>query len=79
VLGRAFYAASLLWKGAGVPLFTSAPFSEAIFSVPYLDFLAFFLSFLAFWVLGFISMHPQPHDFFLSAILITSFPLVVIL
>jgi len=43
-----------------------------------LDFLAAFF-FVAFLLLGFISMHPQPHDFFLSAILITSFPLVVIL
>ena len=39
----------------------------------YLGFLAtFFL--VAFLLLGFISMQPQPHEFFLAAIFITSFP-----
>jgi hypothetical protein len=42
--------------------------------MPYLDFLAFFLSFVAL-LLGFISTQPQPQGFFLVAIFITSFHL----
>jgi hypothetical membrane protein len=42
-------------------------------NISYLDFLAFFLSFVAFLLLGFISMQPQPQGFFLVAIFITSF------
>ena len=39
----------------------------------YLDFLVFFLPLAGFSLVCFSGMHPQPHPFFFSAILITSF------
>ena len=60
-------------KGTRIFFNTPIPLGETKLSFTYLDFLAFFLSFVAFSLFFFSGMQPQPQLLFFSAILITSF------
>ena len=65
-------------KGGGILVFNPTPFWKTKSNLFYLDFLAVFPSFVVLALFCFNEIHPQPQMFFLSAIFITSFLLVVV-